>query len=133
MQGVGWLSRKIIRSSTITLFVKHYKDDEGVEHIDIEQTITGGLKGPPEYRTLNWTLHKLDHNLFGPIIGRSRRVPVVEITDGYLNSGWLPDVSRDDAIQSYAEADEEKNSNSWKTDMVSKFSPYESCIPHALT
>jgi len=133
LQGIGWLSRKIIKRATITLYIKHYKDDEGAEHIDIEQTVTGGLTGPPEYRTLNWTSHKMDHSLFGAIIAKSRRIPVAEITDEYLNSGWLPDVSREGAIQSYAEADEEKNPRRWISDMVSKFSPFESCTPHVLT
>ena len=133
MQGIGWLTRKIIKSATITLFVKHYKDDEGAEHIDIEQTVTGGISGPPEYRTLNWTSHKMDHSLFGAIIARSRRIAVAEVTDEYLNSGWLPDVSRDGVIQSSGEADEEKNPYHWKSDVVSKFGPYESCAPHVLT
>jgi len=130
LQGVGWLSRKIIKTATIKLFLKHYKDDEGVEHIDIEQTVTGGISGPPEYRTLNWTPHKLDHSFFGSIIAKSRRIPVAEVTDEYLNSDWLPDVSRDGLIQSYAEADEEKNSHHWISDVVSS---YESCTPHVLT
>ena len=122
LQGVGWVTRKIIKAATITLFVKQYKDDEGEEHIDIKQTVTGGISGPPEYRTLNWTYHNIDHSLFGAIIAKSRRIPVAEVTDEYLNSGWLPDVSRDGAIQSYAEADKEKNSLHWTSDMVSEFS-----------
>lgn len=40
--------------ATITLHVKHYKDSEGVEHIDIDQTLTGGIKGTTENRVLNW-------------------------------------------------------------------------------
>ena len=133
LQGVGWVTRKIIRSATITLFIKHYKDDEGAEHIDIQQTVTGGISGASEYRILNWTWNKADHSLFGAVVARNRRIPVEEVTDEYLKSGWLPDVSRDEAIQSYAETDEEKNSNRWKSDMVNKFSPYKSCSPHVLT
>lgn len=124
MQGVGWLPRTIIKSTTVTLFVKHYKDGEGTEHIDIRQTITGGISGPPDHRTLDWTFHKGDHGVFGAIITKTRRTPVAEVIDEYLNSGWLPDVSRDGAIQSHAEADQEKNSRRWKSDMVNKFGPY---------
>jgi len=123
LQGVSWLTRKIIKTATITLSIKHYKDDEGEEHIDIEQTVTGGISGASEYRILNWTWNKVDHSLFGSLVARNRRLPVSEVTDEYLKSGWLPDVSRDGAIQSYAEADEEKNSYRWKSDMVSKSSP----------
>jgi len=118
LQGVGWVTRAIINNATITLYIKHYKDQEGVEHIDIEQTVTGGFKASPEYRTLDWTWRGSDNNLFGSTLGRSRRLPLADVTDEYLNSGWLPDVSRDGAIEAYAESDKEKNSYSWKSDMV---------------
>jgi hypothetical protein len=133
LQGVGWVTRTIINNATITLYIKHYKDEEGAEHIDIETTLTGGLTASPEDRTLDWTWRNADNNLFGSIIGRSRRIPVADITDEYLNSGWLPDVSRDGAIEAYAEADKEKNSHSWKSDMVSGSGRYGSCTPHVLT
>lgn len=55
LQGIGWIVRKAISIATITLDVKQYRDDEGVEHIDIEQTATGGVKGTTENRTLDWT------------------------------------------------------------------------------
>ena len=45
LQGVPWMKRKIIASITITLYVKHYTDDEGKEHIDIKQIGTGGIGG----------------------------------------------------------------------------------------
>jgi hypothetical protein len=121
LQGVGWVTRKIIKSATITLHIKHYKSDQGVEHIDIEQTLTGGLTASPETRTLDWTLRKVDNSLFGAAIAKSRRIPVAEITDEYLRQGWLPDVSRDGAIEAYAESDKEKNSLTWKSNMVSGF------------
>ena len=38
-QGIGWFKRKIIANATITLAIKHYKDDAGVEKIDIDQVI----------------------------------------------------------------------------------------------
>jgi len=118
LQGVGWVTRKIIKSATITLHIKHYKSDQGVEHIDIEQTLTGGLTASPEDRTLDWTLRKVDNSLFGAAIAKSRRIPVAEITDEYLKQGWLPDVSRDGAIEAYAESDKEKNSHTWKSNMI---------------
>jgi len=118
LQGINWFTRKIISNATITLRISHYKDEQGVEHIDIKQTLTGGLSATPEYRTLDWTCVKVDHSLFGPVIGRSRRIPVTDVTDEYLKSGWLPDVSRDGAIQAYVVADKEKTTQSWKSDMV---------------
>lgn len=55
LQGIGWFKRRAISLATITLDIKQYRDDEGVEHIDIEQTATGGIKGTTENRTLDWT------------------------------------------------------------------------------
>ena len=119
MQGVSGLpTRKILSSATLTLYIEHCKN-EYAEQIDIEQTLTGGISASPEDWTLDWTLRKSDNNIFGSTIGRARRIPVADITDEYLKSGWLPDVYQDGAIESYAEADKEKNSHSWKTDMVS--------------
>jgi hypothetical protein len=59
LQGISWVTRKIINNATITLDIKHYKDDEGAEHIDIIQTLTGGITSSPEYRTLTWTWAKV--------------------------------------------------------------------------
>ena len=122
LQGIGWLLRKIIKLATITHRIKHYKDAEGAERIDVELTVTGGISAPPEHRILNWTQYNMDHNIFGAVAFRNRRIPIAEVADEYLKSGWLPDVSRDGAIQSYGEADEEKNSYRWKCDTVNKFS-----------
>lgn len=123
LQGVGWATRLVIRNATITLHINHYKDPQGEEHIDIEQTLTGGITTSPELRTLDWTPREVDHSLFGSIIGKSRRIPVSEVTDEYLKNGWLPDVSRDGAIEAFAESDKAKNPHDWKLDMVSGFGP----------
>ena len=48
-------------------YVKHYKDDEGNEHIDTDQVGTGGLKGSREARTLNWIERAVNSPVFGAI------------------------------------------------------------------
>lgn len=133
LQGVGWLTRKIINSATITLYIKHYKDESGVQHIDIVQTISGGISVSPENRVLDWTLRKSEHSLFGATINRARRVALADVIDEYLNSGWLSEVSRDGAIEAYAEADKEKSSYSWISDMVSELGRFKSWTSHVLT
>jgi hypothetical protein len=47
LQGVPWYTRKIISLASVTLDVKHYTGDDTFEHIDIDQTLTGGMKGIP--------------------------------------------------------------------------------------
>ena len=59
--------RRLISLSTITLYIDHYNDDTGVEHVDIQQTGTGGFKGGPENRTLTWENHAVEDPLYGPV------------------------------------------------------------------
>jgi hypothetical protein len=45
-QGVSWTKRTAISYATITVDIKHYTTPEdGFEHIDSAQTLTGGIKG----------------------------------------------------------------------------------------
>lgn len=85
LQGIGWVKRKIIARMTLTLYVKHYKvgaehkrvsrqanvwafqDDEGNEHIDIEQVGSGGFGGNKEQRLLTWQERPVEDPVFGPV------------------------------------------------------------------
>ena len=66
LQGISWFMRKLIASTTLTLYVKHYKDDKG-EHIDIEQIGTGGFKGNYEQRILDWSDRATSDRVFGDV------------------------------------------------------------------
>lgn len=57
----------MIGLATITLYVKHYKDDDSVEHIDIKQTLTGGIEGTEENRTLDWKERSVEDRVFGHV------------------------------------------------------------------
>ena len=67
LQGVSWFTRKIIASSSVYLEIKHYKDDEGVEHIDIKQVATPGGITTEELRTLDWSVRPHDDRVFGKV------------------------------------------------------------------
>jgi len=90
LQGIGWLTRKAIGLATITLHTKQY-DDEGVTHIDIDQTATGGIKGTTELRTLDWTYRDHTDHIFGELKGRNRwtKIDNPEILDDFLKEDWL--------------------------------------------
>ena len=111
LQGVGWLKRKVIANATITLHVKHYTADDGVEHVDIRQTVTGGFEGTTENRTLDWNLREHDDHLFGPTKGKSHRAKLEEIEIPFLKEGWLPEIET--TIEAYATSDTEKSGTSW--------------------
>jgi hypothetical protein len=118
LQGVGWLKRRAIALATITLYVKHYKDESGVEHIDIDQKLTGGITGSSEIRILDWTSREHDDSIYGPLVGKSRRVKLDEIENEYLKKGWLQDTEQHGAINAYAQSDTPKSGTSWTADQV---------------
>uniref|UniRef100_A0A0W0FGZ1 Uncharacterized protein n=1 Tax=Moniliophthora roreri TaxID=221103 RepID=A0A0W0FGZ1_MONRR len=113
-QGVGWMKRKAIGLATLTLFVKHYKDDNGVEHIDIDQVLTGRIPGTREERTLNWTERENEDHVFGPVVGKSRRIKdLSEIEDDFLKTGWTPDSLEHGLVQSWVESDTPQSGRTW--------------------
>lgn len=113
LQGVGWFTRKAISMSSITLAIKHYEDDDGVEHIDIDQTLTGGIPGTTEKRTLWWKEGKSSDHLFGHVIGKSRRIKVDELDLEFLKTGWTTDTIEHGVVQSYVESDTPKSGTVW--------------------
>jgi hypothetical protein len=115
MQGVTWFNRTAISYAAISLYVNHYKDENGVEHIDTDQRLTGGLPGTIENRILDWTPRGHHDYVFGAIIGKSRRLKVAEIDDHFLKDGWLSDTQEHGVICSRIESDEDKSGYSWSS------------------
>jgi hypothetical protein len=111
------LKRKAISLGTVALVVKHYKDDAGVEHIDIDQTVAG-LSGTREERVLDWTPRERSDHVFGHVVGKARRVPLGELTEPYLKEGWTEDTADHAALESYVESDTPKSQTRWIADQV---------------
>jgi len=118
LQGLSWFTRRAIGLATLTLYVKHYKDDQGVEHIDIDQRLTGGIAGTIENRTLDWEFRVHEDYLFGACLARSRRVKLDEIEHDYLKNGWLPDTEEHGAIHSYVKSDTPKSGTTWSVEQI---------------
>jgi hypothetical protein len=87
------MMRRAIAWATITLHVKQYTD--GVTHIDIDQTATGGIKGTTELRTLDWQDRTHSDYMFGTLRARSRWIdrssPDWTALDPFLVDGLLDD------------------------------------------
>ena len=99
--------------------VKHYKDDDNVEHVDIDQTLSpGGIKGTKEIRTLDWVSRESEDHIFGPVVGRSRRLKVEDVEDEWLKKDWLPDTIEHGVINSVAESDTPKSGTTWIAEQV---------------
>ena len=118
LQGVSWWMRKAIMYGTITLDVKHYKDREAIEHIDIDQTITGGIPGTTEKRTLWWKEAATKDPVFGNVIGKSRRTKIDVLRDEFLKRNWTQDTLEYGVVQSYVESDTPKSGTTWVADQV---------------
>ena len=97
LQGVSWFTRKAIALATVTLAVTQYADakDKNLIHIDIKQTVTGGIAATPEFRTLDWTLRPHSDRIFGELEGKSRFVALAKLRDegewddlDFLGEGW---------------------------------------------
>ncbi|TFK71854.1 hypothetical protein BDN72DRAFT_816731 [Pluteus cervinus] len=112
LQGVGWLTRKAINLATVTLYVKHYSEDS-LEHIDIDQALTGGIGASAELRVLDWTKREKEDRIFGHVLSKSRRIQVNELGEGYLKKGWTEDTVQNGLIQSYVESDTPKSHTTW--------------------
>ncbi|GKZ38842.1 hypothetical protein AbraIFM66950_011365 [Aspergillus brasiliensis] len=74
LQGMGWLMRKALNVATVTLSIKEYPDaaEPTIWHIDIDQTVTGGIKGTTERRISDNKHREHEDHIFGHLKGRSR-------------------------------------------------------------
>lgn len=104
--------------ATVTLAIKHYKDDDGTEHVDIDQTLTGGIAGTTETRTLTWKERENEDHIFGAVVGKSRRTKVDVFEEDYLKKGWTEDTIEHGVIQSYVESDTPKSGTTWIANQV---------------
>ncbi|TDL28594.1 LCCL domain-containing protein [Rickenella mellea] len=130
LQGISWLTRNVIKLATITLYVKHYKDAEGIEHIDVQSVGTGGFKGNKEERTFDWQPREVSDPLFGPVVGKSRRTKIEAVDKEWLKEGWTQDTIEHDAVESYVESDTPKSGTSWVGHQIWGFAEIEGVRKH---
>jgi hypothetical protein len=128
LQGVSWFTRQAIKYGTVTLSLKHFKDEDAIEHINIDQTITGGLPGTRETRTLVWKEQENHDYVFGYYIGKSRRVSVDQLDVAFLKEGWTADTIKHGLVQSYVQSDTAKSGTAWIVDQV-KSSGFPNTLP----
>jgi len=118
LQGVSWFKRKAIANFNLTLYVKHTNGDDGFEHIDIDQRLSGGISGTTENRVMNWEDRHTNDDLFGAVVGKSRRVSLDEIEDEFLKTGWTQDTVDDRAIEALAWSDTPISGKDWRANQI---------------
>jgi hypothetical protein len=121
LQGVGWLTRKAIGLATVTQHLKQSpttgEDGKPTTHIEIEQLVTGGVKGSTESRILDWQYRGHTDWLFGTLQGRSRYNTLKAIAEEnagkakeeedvkYLSEGWLPETADGEIVEGFVDND----------------------------
>ncbi|KAH6638355.1 hypothetical protein C7974DRAFT_306901 [Boeremia exigua] len=116
LQGIGWLTRKALGAATVTQHLKQHVAEDGTSvQIDIDQLVSGGLKGTSEKRTLDWEYRGHTDYLFGTVKGRNRYTTlatvleeakgkgVVEEDAKFLAEGWLKETAEGDIIEAFVE------------------------------
>ncbi|KAF8580939.1 hypothetical protein K439DRAFT_1636605 [Ramaria rubella] len=118
LQGVGWITRKAIGAAPVTQHVKQYVDDKGIEHIDVESVLPGGLKSVELRVVDNSEQHDKD-DLFGHIIRKSSRVKRSQITHEYLKgNSHEAEGEEDGVLRLVVSSDTEKSKNTWVLEQI---------------
>ncbi|KAM6492837.1 hypothetical protein JOM56_010971 [Amanita muscaria] len=117
-QGVGWIMRKAIGIASVYLDIKHYKDDNGVEHIEVISTVTGGIPGEEDHRILHWEQTEYKSRVYGSVTCKSKRIKVEEVEIEHLAKGWTEDTVEHGVIYVHTESDTPKSKNTWTFDQT---------------
>ncbi|TGZ81968.1 hypothetical protein EX30DRAFT_305738 [Ascodesmis nigricans] len=103
LQGMSWITRKALGVANITLHISHKKNDAGVEVIDIDQTLSGGIKGTSEHREMDYEERGHEDHIFGKVVGKSRRLAIADVKDDHLRSGFPEELNAEGLIESIVE------------------------------
>ena len=101
----------------MTLHVKHYALDHGTVKVDIDQVLSGGLKGSVEERALDWQWRGHTDYFFGTVKGRSRYNTLSAVLEEakakgvkgeeedarFLAEGWLEESVEGEVMESFVE------------------------------
>ena len=102
----------------MTLHVKQYtlEDGSGTVKIDIDQVLSGGLKGSTEERTLDWEWRGHTDYLYGTVRGRNRFNSLAGVVEEgkakggaeeedakFLVEGWLGETQEGEVMEGFVE------------------------------
>ncbi|KAF9524058.1 hypothetical protein CPB83DRAFT_861819 [Crepidotus variabilis] len=78
-----------LMASSNTLKINHYKDANGVEHIELGQELANGVPGIDLKQSCIWKDQNYEDPLLGPIVMKTRRIAVDQLTDKkFLKGNW---------------------------------------------
>jgi len=118
---MSWFKRRAVSVFTLTLIIKHHTDDTGVECIEIDEKLSGGIPGTSDNHILDFQERQYD-DVFGLYTLKTRRVPALEeIEDEFLKTGWAEDTLADGVVYFIAWNDTNTVDTSgykWKAEQV---------------
>ncbi|KAN0111045.1 hypothetical protein V8E51_007432 [Hyaloscypha variabilis] len=89
IQGVNWLTRKVLSVGSISASIQQTIDPaSGLTHMTIDSKSGAGLPGSTENRILNNETRSKKHPLFGNIAGRTRWAKLDDLPSSWLAEGW---------------------------------------------
>ncbi|KAF8179601.1 hypothetical protein K438DRAFT_1603820 [Mycena galopus ATCC 62051] len=103
-QGIGWMKRKAIEAVPVTLFLRHFTDDAGVERIEVSRAARKASAEKAEEIVLDWVERQND-GMLGPLVSRARRVQVAELDVNFLKQGWITDTVKHGLVQTHVHSD----------------------------
>ncbi|KAJ7604464.1 hypothetical protein FB45DRAFT_810756 [Roridomyces roridus] len=112
VQGVGFITRKAVSAGKITTIMKHYKDAAGVEQLEIDSAIVGGITVAKEHRVLDGQARPTEDPLVGPIVNTMRRAQPADLAIPFLKDGWTADTLQNGVIH-FEIASGPANKNKW--------------------
>lgn len=113
IQGVSDAQRDSFKNFTPKIVLKHYKDANNLESVEIERGPPGNTK--IDKHALNWTEAEFSSPLMGESLSKSRRIKVDDLSLSQMKEGWSIDTVEHGLIQAVARSKEDK----WVVEHVS--------------
>lgn len=94
----------------VTLVIKSYTDDKGVEHIDIEQPGAVGISGTTERRIITGEWQEHEDHIFKRVKGNSKWAKLSEVSDDdkddekHLKAKWDKGTQDSEIVDNYVES-----------------------------
>ncbi|KAI6047758.1 hypothetical protein EDC04DRAFT_2619802 [Pisolithus marmoratus] len=118
LQNVSWHKRKMAQMFNVALYTKHYTDDNGVEHIDMDQKLVGGIPGGSDNHTLDWQERDVTDLVFGLLSVKTHRVSLESIEDEFLKTDWTEDTIADGVIHTVISNKNPGDGHAWKAEQT---------------
>lgn len=126
LQGFDLPTLKAFYTGTISLAIDHFKDREGLEHLDVDVSGSGDVQRNREEHVLDWNAHTIRNPVYGPIKSKSRRIKLLSMRGLKLckmirqSDGWAADAVENGVIEVHTECVGPDSRKSWTCDEVSE-------------